>query len=189
MRNGKFMVWAALLLVVGCGSKKSAETQETTAYSELGAPPARPRVSMPYVIAEAGVRLNPPASWDPDRVEVRTVSGKDADAMVPGADYSVTFDYRAEQPAHHDEPLLTLLVMHKTAWEKASSSVHGEAIDSTGDWVFVASTPDVNPYRRDLLDADQFEAMRLSMDDIRTAFSVEDGGPADSSLRAESNRR
>ena len=61
-------------------------------------------------------------------------------------------------------------------------------MDSTSDWVFVAAMPDGNPYRRGLLDADQFEAMRLSLEEVRAAFSIENGGPPDATLRAESRK-
>ena len=61
-------------------------------------------------------------------------------------------------------------------------------IDSTNDWVYLAAPAPENPYRSGLLDADQFEAMRLNLDEIRSALSIEDGGPADPTLQADSRR-
>jgi len=69
------------------------------------------------------------------------------------------------------------------------SAARGEVIDSTGEWVFVAAPSKQIPYRTDMLDADQFAAMRVSVTDVKDAFTIEAGGPSDSSLRAESNRR
>jgi hypothetical protein len=123
-------------------------------------------------------------------VRVDTRAGQDATAVYPGADYRVAFDYRAEQPGHRDQPLLELLVYRRAAWARVAKSrpAVGAVIDSTGGWVFVAALPDSNPYRKDLLDADQFAHMALSFADVREAFSIEDGGPSDATLRADSKR-
>jgi hypothetical protein len=183
------MVVMAALWVAGCGSRKAQQAQgdqpgATTAQMQV------PRVRMPYVIPEAGVHFNPPLSWDPERIAVVTVTGDDAAALQHGADYAVSFNYKAEQPAHENAPLLRLFVLRRTQWNRVSDrDAAGEVVDSTGDWVYVASLPKQLPYRPDLLDADQFKAMRLSMDDVHSAFSVEKGGPADTSLRAESRRK
>ena len=186
------MVWgvlaAATVLVVGCGSKGGGKAKR-----EAGAPASassRTKPHEPFVIPEAGIRFNPPAGWDLARVRVDTRAGHDADAAHPGAEYSVAFDYRAEQPAHHDVPLVEIIVFRRTAWTRVADSNPsvGAVVDSTGGWVFVAALPDSNPYRKDLLDADQFDAMTLTFAEVREAFSVEDDGPSDPTLRADSKR-
>jgi hypothetical protein len=184
VRTRKLLIWTAVVLIAGCQGKQTKTADQSV--SELGSAPSAGRaVPSPYVIAEAGVRFNPPVSWDAARIQVNTLSGKDAAAAQPGAEFAVAFDYRAEQPSHHNNALLNLYVLHHAQWERlARESPATTVIDSTEDWVFVASMPEENPYRSDLLDADQFEAMRLTMDDVRKAFSIEDGGPADPTLRA-----
>ena len=179
------VVWAA-----GC-SKKAQRSGEAANQSGMVSEETRaPRVRMPYVIPEAGVHFNPPLAWDPDRIQVVTLAGNDAAAQQPGAEYTVTFDYKAEQPAHENSALLRLFVLRRSQWNKLAdgASAPGEVIDSTGDWVFVASLPKDVPYRADLLDADQFAHMRISLDEVKDAFTVESGGPSDTSLRAESLR-
>jgi hypothetical protein len=188
VRTRKLAVWAAVLLIAGCGSKKAKETDESV--SELGVAPSPGRVvRSPYVISEAGIRFDPPATWDVARIHVSSRSGKDAAAAQPGAEFAVAFEYKAEQPNHKNNALLNLYVLRRAQWARvARQSPATAVIDSTGDWMFVASMPDDNPYRAELLDADQFEAMRLTLDEVRNAFSVEDGGPADTTLRASSKR-
>ena len=187
--RGGAVLCIAVLWTAGCG-KKAQHYQLGKPSGSVAEETQAPRVRMPYVIPEAGVHFNPPLSWDPERVQVVTLSGPDAAAQQPGADYSVTFDYKAEQPAHENSPLLRLFVLRRSQWNKVSgAATAGEVIDSTGDWVFVASLPKAIPYRADLLDADQFAQMRLSLDDVKDAFTVESGGPSDVSLRAESQRR
>jgi hypothetical protein len=174
-----------MLVVAGCSSKKS-QTDEIA--SELGKAPATVAARKPYVVTDAGIRFNPPSSWEVARIDVVSSSGKAAAAVHPGADYAVTFEYKAEQPAHRNSSLLQLLVVHRSEWEAAKESLSGAVVDSTDEWVFVASMPEKNPYREGLLDADQFEAMRLTLDDVRESFSISNGGPADEPSRTASRK-
>jgi hypothetical protein len=170
--------------VAGCG-KKAQHSNELGGQTGTVAEETRaPRVRMPYVVPEAGVHFNPPLSWDPDRIQVVTLAGPDAAAQQPGADYLVSFQYKAEQPSHRNEPLLRLFVLRRAQWNRISSGANapGALIDSTGDWVFVASLPRDIPYRRDLLDADQFAQMRVSLEEVKDSFTVESGGPSDTSV-------
>jgi hypothetical protein len=186
--RGGAVLCIALLGIAGC-ARKTQHTQLGNQSGSVAEETQTPRVRMPYVIPEAGVHFNPPLSWDPDRITVVTLSGDDAAAQEPGADYSVSFNYKAEQPAHENSPLVRLFVVKRSQWTRNSDSGRGEVIDSTGDWVFVAALPKDVPYRPDLLDADQFAHMRMSLDEVKDAFTVESGGPSDTSLRAESQRR
>ena len=189
-RPGTILVCMAIVFAAGCSKKSQRAEQYNDQGSVVTEETKTPAVRMPYIIAEAGVHFNPPLAWDPDRIQVVTVSGEEAAAQQPGADYAVSFNYKAEQPAHKNEPLLKLYVLRRSQWDRiANASAHGEVIDSTGDWVFVAAPAKEIPYRTDMLDADQFAAMRVSVTDVKEAFTVEAGGPSDSSLRAESLRR
>ena len=170
----------AILLVAGCGKK--ADKADETAESELGSAPAQVAERRPYVLNAAGIRFDPPANWDVSRIDVVPRVGAEADAALEGAQFAVTFDYKAEQPAHRNNALLHIYVIPRTKWSEQAA---GEVVDSTSDWVFVARMPDANPYRTGLLDTEQFEAMRLTLDEVREAFSIENGGPADATLRAE----
>jgi hypothetical protein len=185
VRSRTWLVWISVAAcVAGCG-KKAQQSNELGGQTGTVAEETRaPRVRMPYVVPEAGVHFNPPLSWDPDRIQVVTLSGAEAAAQQPGAEYSVSFDYKAEQPSHRNEPLLRLFVLRRSQWNKVSSGANGPGavIDSTGDWVFVASLPGNIPYRADLLDADQFAHMRVSLDEVKDSFTVESSGPSDTSV-------
>ncbi len=188
VRNRQFWVFVAILVIAGCGSKKSNQAEELA--SDPGVPSRASAPRRPYVINDAGIRFNPPPSWDVARIDVVSRSGKEAGEVHPGAQFIVSFDYKAEQPAHRNQSLVDVYVLRKAAWTGAlNDTLQGALVDSTSDWVFVAAMPDGNPYRRGLLDADQFEAMRLSLQEIREAFSIENGGPPDATLRAESRKK
>lgn len=190
MTGRRIIVCMAIVFAAGCSKKNQRAEQYSDQGGMVTEETRTPTVRMPYVIPEAGVHFNPPLAWDPQRIQVVTVHGEDAAAKQPGADFAVSFNYKAEQPAHKNEPLLTLYVLRRSQWNRvADSAARGEVIDSTGEWVFVAAPSKQIPYRTDMLDADQFAAMRMSVTDVKGAFSIEAGGPSDSSLRAESNRR
>ena len=187
--TSQILMCMAIVLAAGCSKKAQRAEQYNDQGSVVTEETKTPTVRMPYVIAEAGVHFNPPLAWDPDRIQVVTVSGEEAAAQQPGADYAVSFNYKAEQPSHHNEPLLKLYVLRRAQWNRvADNNARGEVIDSTGEWVFVAAPSKEVPYRTDMLDADQFAAMRVSVTDVKEAFTIEAGGPTDSSLRASRRR-
>ncbi|HEX6791556.1 MAG TPA: hypothetical protein VF247_09620 [Candidatus Krumholzibacteria bacterium] len=186
MRTRQLWVWMALALVAGCGSRKSNHSEE--AVSELGVPSTPAVARRPYVLSESGIRFNPPPTWDVARIDVVSRTGEEAAAERANARFAVAFDYKAEQPAHKNAPLFNVYVLPKSRWSGDDNHSDGALIDSTDDWVYLAVPAVQNPYREGLLDADQFEAMRLSVDEIRAALSIENGGPADPTLQAESRR-
>src|SRR5512139_3704023 len=112
VRKRQLWLWMALALVAGCGSKKSNQAEELA--SELGAPAPQAVARRPFVLSDAGIRFNPPATWDVARVDVVSRSGKDAGAGRPDARFSVTFDYKAEQPAHKNAALFNIYVVPKS---------------------------------------------------------------------------
>jgi hypothetical protein len=188
VRNRQWWAFVAVLIIAGCGSKKSNQADELASDGGVPSRTAKPR--RPYVINDAGIRFNPPPTWDVARIDVVSRSGKEAQDLHPDAEIIVSFAYKAEQPAHRNKALVDFYVLRKASWTGTlNDSLEGALVDSTSDWVFVAAMPDGNPYRRGLLDADQFEAMRLSLEDVRKGFSIENGGPADATLRAESQRK
>jgi hypothetical protein len=188
VQTKQLVIWLAVVLITGCGSREKKQAGEEAAETGVSSTVPNP-ARTPYVIPQAGIRLKPPASWDANLVRVVSRTGSDAAAIQPGADFSIAFDYKAEQPAHQDHALLDLHVLRRAAWEQVASGSQGAVIDSIGDWVYVAVVPSTNPYRAGLLDADQFELMRLTLADVRELFSIQDGGPAEGALQAESNGR
>jgi hypothetical protein len=160
---------AVALLVTGCGSRKE---------------PSEERVAAPaaIVMRDAGIRFMPPLKWSRERLSVRPLHADSAAAMeLSGAAHGVAFDYKAEQPGHRNQPLLRILVFDRNRWASLAAEGGppvGEAIDSVGGWIYVAALPQSNPYRDETLDADQFDDMHLSLDDVRAAFAVEGNGPS-----------
>jgi hypothetical protein len=176
--------WWVLGLVLVLGAGCSKEAKETS--GDDGEAGAMKEVRRPFVIREAGMRFEPPMSWDLARIQLDVKSGSAASALQPGAHYRVVFDYKAEQPAHRNHPLLELMAFPTAAWAAISAQPGppvGAPIDSVDAWVFVAAPADTNPYREDSLDADQFGAMMLTIAEVREAFSIEGDGPGEVALQ------
>jgi hypothetical protein len=53
----------------------------------------------------------------------------------------------------------------------------GTVIESLDAWVYIAQLPQSNPYSPGSPDGEQFDAMRLSIRDVRARFSIEGDGP------------
>jgi hypothetical protein len=176
----------SLALAAGCGSKDSKEASETTGDHEDESAAVRDQRG-PFVVREAGMRFDPPESWDLARIQLDARAGSEAAAQQAGAEHWVAFDYKAEQPAHTNHPLLRLMVFPRATWRKLAAQDGppiGAPIDSVDAWVFVASLPQANPYREDSLDAEQFDAMMLTLAEARDGFSIEGDGPSEIELRS-----
>jgi putative lipoprotein len=171
--------WIGLLVAVAlssCSSKDASD--QVRVRSDTTATSGSSRV---IVVRDAGVRFDRPPTWSSERVAVRVRVGGDAAAEYPGAEYLVSMNYRAEQPGRVDASLCRFIVYPRDAWVRVGNEPGppvGTPIDSVGAWVYVLSLPQANPYPEGSLDSDQFEAMRVTLDDVRSAFSIEGEGPA-----------
>ncbi len=162
------LICLVFVLIAGCGSRQEPPAEHSTAFT-------------PIVSREAGIRFVPPVKWSRDRVVVTELRADSAATELAGALHGVSFDYKAEQPGHRNQSLLRILVIDRTRWAAhlaEGGPPAGESIASVGDWVYVAMLPASNPYRAETLDADQFDDMNLSLDEVREAFAVEGNGPS-----------
>jgi hypothetical protein len=162
------IAYLAFGLLAGCGSRQEPPAEHASEFA-------------PIVSREAGIRFAPPIRWSRDRIVVTELGADSAVVKLAGAAHGVSFDYKAEQPGHRNQSLLCILVFDQTRWAAhlaEGGPPAGESIASVGDWVYVAALPSSNPYRAETLDADQFDDMHLSLEEVREAFAVEGNGPS-----------
>jgi len=168
------------LVVAGCSSRQ--ESADESAGSAGGREvAAKGGKVVPIVDRESGVRFNPPQRWNNGLLVVDTLNDTDTSLKIVGASYGVAFEYRAEQPGHRNQGLLHILVFSRERWAELSAETgppQGDSLTTVGDWVYVASLPQSNPYREESLDADQFEQMSITLEEVRAAFAVEGDGPS-----------
>lgn len=138
--------------------------------------PEPPRAT-PYLSSVAGFRFTPPPTWQADRYLVSEVTGPEAAARAPGALSIAEAQFQPSDFAQRPEVLLRIHVFPDSAWEKIrhddGASFGGEIARARGR-VYLAATPQANPYPRGSADAALFDAMHLAVNDVKRWLSVAD---------------
>ncbi len=173
MRKVTVVLLVATVAVLGCSKKDAGDTENAVATSD--------RSTSPIVVREAGLRFDPPSTWPPGRFRVEVKSGDEAAEQQPGATHWVAMHYQPDQPGHREASLCRFVVFSHDEWRRIEGDAEppvGTLIESAEAWVYLAQLPQSNPYPSESLDATQFDAMRLSIRDVRARFSIEGDGPA-----------
>jgi hypothetical protein len=168
---------AAWLVLSGCSKEDSAREQTGYADSNIVATSSTRAV----LVREAGIRFDPPSVWPRDRYWVDAKAGEDADSEQPRASHVVTVVFRPAQAGKAEAPLCRLIVFAQAEWKRIEAEAGppvGTVLESLDEWVYVVQLPQSNPYRPGSPESEQFEAMRLSIREVRARFSVEGDGPA-----------
>lgn len=139
----------------------------------------------PYVSSATGFRFVPPTAWQADRYLVSEVTGDAARARVAGALSIAEVLFQPAELAQRPEVLLRIHVFPDSTWARVShdgvSSLGGEIARARGR-VYLAATPQANPYPPGSADASTFDAMHLAITDVKRWLSVAD---ASSDLASE----
>lgn len=153
-----------MLFAAGCGQRGESPTAQT------------PKVA-PYVSTTTGFRFVPPPAWQADRYLVSEVTGADAQARAAGALSIAEVQFQPADFAQHPEVLLRIHVFPDSAWDKleheGGKSLGGELARARGR-VYLAATPQSNPYPAGSADANLFDAMHLAVTDVKRWLSVAD---------------
>lgn len=108
---------------------------------------------------------------------VSEVTGADAQARVPGALSIAEVQFQPADFAQRPEVLLRIHVFPDSAWERlqhdGGAALGGEIARARGR-VYLAATPQSNPYARGSADANLFAAMHLAITDVKRWLSVAD---------------
>jgi hypothetical protein len=166
LRCATFVVGSVLALgvLVGCGGD---------------APSQRPLGSIPtddliYNHERAGFTLALPPAWH-DSYDVDARSGPIAAARWPYASHAVAFTYKPIEPDQPQPTLLTILVYRREDWNSIaaeSGQPHAIPVAEQADDVYIASVADSNPFASGSRDADHFNAMRLTIDQVKDALTL-----------------
>lgn len=119
----------------------------------------------------AGFTITIPASWIANNYTVEELTGADATALHPLAQNVTRFVYTPVDSAYNPQAVLTIYTFTTEDWATIDTDL-GPPVGSevaTGDGVvYVASTPQSNPYPEGTQDATNFNAMAA---DIGTAVA------------------
>lgn len=144
------------------------------ASGELGCDDAR-LDTCEYFDPESGLRVRLPLDWPMRRLRASTVSGPAAGARQRNALRWVVIDYLPEEPANPEASLFYAAVLPRSAWlrlsEEAASSP-GTEVAASRTLAVVAVRGPVNPYPPDSRDAQIFDALVPSLEEISLILTL-----------------
>jgi hypothetical protein len=187
-RHSTWTIALGLAALCGAACTRDGSSDRAADRSADSAVVATSASVAPIVARDAGLRFDPPSTWARQRYRVESASGSAAADWQPLAAHAVAIHYQPEESRHRESSLCRFLVFTRDAWarlEGESGPPVGTVVETLDAWTFVAQLPQSNPYPAESLDATQFDAMRLSIRDVRARFSVEGGGPAAATASGE----
>lgn len=126
----------------------------------------------------SGLRVKLPIDWPMRRLRVSTESGPAAGARQRHAERWVVIDYLPEEPANPEASLFYAAVMPRTAWLRLSDApapVPGTEVATSRTLAVVAARGPVNPYPPDSRDAQIFDALVPSLEEISLILTLRPG--------------
>ena len=131
----------------------------------------------PYVSTATGFRFTPPPAWQAERYLVSEVTGPVAQSRVAGALSIAEVQFQPADFAQRPEVLLRIHVFPDSVWDvlehDGGPALGGEIARARGR-VYLAATPQANPYPPGSPDASHFDAMHLAITDVKRWLSVAD---------------
>lgn len=146
------------LLLAACGAEQPA--------------PAKAEV---YHSISGGYHFAIPATWA-GRYRVDTVQGPVDSAAPSGLKQMITFAYLPQDGSIRPQVLLALVTMPGEEWDRLSREEgppQGDLLGRRGDQVVVAALPQSNPFDSLSPDGRQFHAIRLTLDQVRRAITID----------------
>lgn len=124
--------------------------------------------------AAAGFAFRVPPAWN-DHWDVAIHEGAEAAQRGSGASTVVEFTCRPVTAGTRPEILVAIVVMDRARWEamrKEEGPPPGDLLAERGDRVWLAGLPQSQPFAKGTADAARFEAMQLSLDQVKRGFAL-----------------
>jgi hypothetical protein len=118
---------------------------------------------------QTGLSFEWPNDWPVRRLKLLTESGPPAHARQSGAMRWISVEYLPDDPAQPEASMFRLAVLRRGDWiaqSNRSRSVADVEVATGRDEVVVAAVQESNPYPPESRDADIFDALRPSVEDI-----------------------
>lgn len=123
----------------------------------------------------SGLRLRLPQDWPMRRLRVSTETGPSAGVRQRFAERWVVIDYVPEEPANPEASLFCAAVIPRAAWLRLSSSPEpapGTEVASSPSLTVIAAQGSTNPYPPDSRDAQIYEALIPSLEEISLILTL-----------------
>ena len=124
--------------------------------------------------ASAGFAFRIPPAWS-DHWDVVVHEGAEAARRGSGANTVVEFTCRPATAGTRPEVLVTIVMMNRARWNAMRAEAGpppGDLLAERGDRVWLAGVAQSEPFAAGTTDAARFEAMRLSLDQVKRGFAI-----------------
>jgi hypothetical protein len=128
-----------------------------------------------FVDPASGLSVRLPRDWPLRRLRVRTVTGPSAGVRQRFAERWVVIDYLPEEPSSPEASLFHAAVLPRAAWLRLSAGPEppsGVEVASSPLLAVVAAQNRSNPYPPDSRDAQIFDALIPSLEEISLIFTL-----------------
>jgi hypothetical protein len=167
---------AALLPLIGLASGASAG-DALPASGELDCDDRRIE-RCEYFDAASGLAVRLPQDWPMRRLRVSTETGPSASVRQPYAERWVVIDYVPEEPANPEVSLFQAAVIPRAAWLRiagAAEAAPGTEVASSASRMVIAAPGRTNPYPPGSRDAEIYDALIPSLEEISLILTLRPG--------------
>lgn len=163
---------AAVALIAFAPIARAAEV--LPASGELGCDDLR-RNACEFFDPSSGLAVRLPRDWPLRRLRLRTETGPSAGVRQQFAERWVVIDYVPEEPSNPEASLFHAVVLPRTAWLRLSAraaSPAGTEVASSPSRAVIAAQDRTNPYPPDSRDAQIFDALIPTLEEISLIFTL-----------------
>jgi hypothetical protein len=164
---------AAALPLIALAQLASA-VEVLPASGDLGCDDLRLR-SCEFFDPASGLSVRLPRDWPLRRLRVRTETGPSAGVRQRFAERWVVIDYLPEEPSSPEASLFHAAVLPRADWLRLSESPEpppGTEVASSSSLAVVAAQDRANPYPPDSRDAQIFDALIPTLEEISLIFTL-----------------
>ena len=164
----------AVILSLGAYAGGALAVEALPPSGELDCSDARLEICE-FFDAASGLRLRLPQDWPMRRLRVSTETGPSAGVRQAYAERWVVIDYVPEEPANPEVSLFQAAVLPRSAWLRLSASsepVAGTEVASSPSLMVVAAQSHTNPYPPDSRDAQIYEALIPTLEEISLILTL-----------------
>jgi hypothetical protein len=165
--------WTVVLPLI-CVASTAAAVDPLPSSGELGCDDTRLE-SCEFFDPASGLRVRLPQDWPMRRLRVSTETGPAAGVRQRHAERWVVIDYLPEEPANPEVSLFQAVVLPRAAWQRIAAEpgpAPGIEVAMSRTRAVVASRGQVNPYPPDSRDAQIYEALVPSLEEISLILTL-----------------
>lgn len=163
-----------IALPIICAASTAAAVEALPSSGELGCDDTRLE-TCEFFEPASGLRVRLPQDWPMRRLRVSTETGPAAAVRQRHAERWVVIDYLPEDAANPEVSLFQAVVLPRAAWQRIAAQpgpAPGIEVAASRSRVVVATHGQANPYTPDTRDAQIYEALVPSLEEISLILTL-----------------